>query len=114
MIREVKRSEIDVLCEVSRQTFSETFAAVNTPKDLQDYLDQNLTVEKLTAEFEQPHSYFYFLEKEGEIAGFLKLNLAEAQTEYQQDHRLPPHQEHRQTLDQLKIGVTTCLHHISV
>lgn len=52
MIREVKRSEIDVLCEVSRQTFFETFAAVNTPKDLQDYLERNLTVEKLTAEFE--------------------------------------------------------------
>ena len=88
MIREVKSSEIDVLCEVSRQTFIETFAAVNTPKDLQDYLDQNLTVEKLTAEFNQPHSYFYFLEKEGEIAGFLKLNLAEAQTEYQQEDSL--------------------------
>ena len=28
MIREVKRSEIDVLCELSRQTFIETFAAV--------------------------------------------------------------------------------------
>ncbi|MBM6936895.1 GNAT family N-acetyltransferase, partial [Enterococcus cecorum] len=48
MIREVKRSEIDVLCELSRQTFIETFAAVNTPKDLQDYLQRNLTVEKLT------------------------------------------------------------------
>lgn len=45
-------------------------------------------MEKLTAEFNQPHSYFYFLEKEGEIAGFLKLNLAEAQTEYQQDDSL--------------------------
>ena len=85
MIREVKSSEIDVLCELSRQTFIETFAAVNTPKDLQDYLQRNLTVEKLTAEFNQPHSYFYFLEKEGEIAGFIKLNLAEAQTEYQQE-----------------------------
>lgn len=88
MIREVKSSEIEVLCELSRQTFIETFAAVNTPKDLQDYLDQNLTVEKLTAEFSQPHSFFYFLEKEGEIAGFLKLNVAEAQTEYQQDDSL--------------------------
>ena len=70
MIREVKSSEIDVLCELSRQTFIETFAAVNSPKDLQDYLDQNLTVEKLTAEFNQPHSFFYFLEKRAKLLVF--------------------------------------------
>ena len=56
MIREVKSSEIDVLCELSRQTFIETFAAVNTPKDLQDYVNNpNLQKwELVKAQIDQP------------------------------------------------------------
>ena len=58
MIREVKSSEIDVLCELSRQTFIETFAAVNTPKDLQDYVN-NPHLQKwelVKAQIDQPKS----------------------------------------------------------
>ena len=83
MIEEVKSTEVNKLCEISQETFVETFAPVNTPKDLQDYLAQNLTIEKLQQEVANPESFFYFLKKEGAIAGFIKLNVGQAQTEYQ-------------------------------
>ncbi|HJF19290.1 MAG TPA: GNAT family N-acetyltransferase [Enterococcus columbae] len=88
MIRKVEITELEKLCELSRQTFIETFAKDNQAKDLEDYIAQNLTVEKLRSELLNPNSFFYFVEYEGIIAGFLKLNINQAQTEYQTDDSL--------------------------
>ena len=45
------------------------------------YLDNAYTDEKLTTELQTPHSTFFFLYKDDELAGYLKVNTDEAQTE---------------------------------
>ena len=48
---------------------------------MQKYLDENLSIEKLKSELENPNSEFYFAENNNEILGYLKLNFKDAQTE---------------------------------
>ncbi|XZF14844.1 GNAT family N-acetyltransferase [Chitinophagaceae bacterium MMS25-I14] len=80
-IRKVTLNDIDHLLQISRQTFFETFAAVNTEENMQQYLDNELTGEKLTAELNNDSSGFYFAERGGHVIGYLKLNSGTAQTE---------------------------------
>ena len=76
----VTQEEMLDLQQLSRDTFRETYAAFNTPENLQQYLEQNLSLEQLTAEQCHPQSDFYFAKMGNELAGFIKINFAGAQT----------------------------------
>ncbi|MGB4446977.1 MAG: GNAT family N-acetyltransferase [Cloacibacterium sp.] len=80
-IRKINIDDLETLRNLSIQTFMETFEEVNTEEDLQKYLLENLSIEKLKSELENPNSEFYFAENNGEILGYLKLNFKDAQTE---------------------------------
>lgn len=80
-IRKIAAAEIDTLQAISRQTFSETFAASNTEENMNRYLAEALSAEKLTAELTHPDSEFYFAELDGNVIGYLKLNFGPSQTE---------------------------------
>ena len=80
-IRKINIDDLEALRNLSIQTFKETFSEVNTEEDMQKYLDENLNIEKLKSELENPNSEFYFAENNGEILGYLKLNFKDAQTE---------------------------------
>lgn len=80
-IRKINIDDLEALRNLSIQTFKETFEEVNTEEDMQKYLDENLSIEKLKSELENPNSEFYFAENNGEILGYLKLNFKDAQTE---------------------------------
>ena len=54
---------------------------MNTEEDMQKYFLENLSIEKLKTELENPNSEFYFAENNDEILGYLKLNFKDAQTE---------------------------------
>ena len=86
--RKVTLSDIDQLQKIGRQTFFETFAAGNTEENMQKYLAEGFTVEKLTAELTDPHSEFYFAEIDKEVIGYLKLNTGASQTELKDDKAL--------------------------
>lgn len=73
------------LQQISVQTFTETFSAVNTEEDMAQYVAESLSVDKLTAELSNELSQFYFAEIDGEIIGYLKLNLGAAQTELREN-----------------------------
>ena len=77
----VSIADLADLQAISRQTFFDTFAAVNTEADMQHYLEVNLSLEKLSEELTNPSTKFYFAKKGQEILGYLKLNEAQAQTE---------------------------------
>lgn len=79
-IRVCTKADLEQLREISMQTFDETFRAQNTKENMDTYLQQAFTIEKLTKEMENPHSQFYFIYEEG-LAGYLKLNTSSAQTE---------------------------------
>ena len=80
-IRKINIDDLETLRNLSIQTFKETFEEVNTEEDMQKYLDENLSIEKLKTELENPNSEFYFAENNNEILGYLKLNFKDAQTE---------------------------------
>ena len=80
-IRKINIDDLEALRNLSIQTFKETFEEVNTEEDMQKYLLENLSIEKLKTELENPNSEFYFAENNDEILGYLKLNFKDAQTE---------------------------------
>ena len=80
-IRKINIDDLETLRNLSIQTFKETFEEVNTEEDMQKYLLENLSIEKLKTELENPNSEFYFAENNDEILGYLKLNFKDAQTE---------------------------------
>lgn len=80
-IRKLNIDDLETLRNLSIQTFKETFEEVNTEEDMQKYLDEKLSIEKLKTELENPNSEFYFAENNEEILGYLKLNFKDAQTE---------------------------------
>lgn len=63
------------------ETFTDTFAAYNTPEDMQAYLDKAYDPEKLKAELSTEGSTFYFLYDDEELAGYMKVNVVAALTE---------------------------------
>lgn len=80
-LRQVTVAEVKTLQALSSTTFSETFATTNDPKELALYLKEAYALEKLTRELQDKDSYFYFAYLDDELAGYLKLNVNEAQTE---------------------------------
>lgn len=74
-------SDLETLKRVGRQTFFESFSADNTEKDMQEYLDNNFSTEKLRKELNNPNSSFYLALTDNKTIGYLKINTGDAQTE---------------------------------
>lgn len=66
---------------ISRETFTETFKEQNSPEHLNAYLEKAYNQEQLALELENPESRFYFVHSDDEVAGYLKINVGEAQSE---------------------------------
>ena len=81
MIRKVEMADVEVLAKIAKQTFRETFAHDNTEEKLQEYFEEAYSLRVLSSELENPESETYFIMHEEEIAGFLKVNWGNAQTE---------------------------------
>jgi ribosomal protein S18 acetylase RimI-like enzyme len=80
-IRKIDQRSLDTLQEISVRTFSDTFAKDNKPEDLANYLTHAYSKEKLGRELVNPNSEFYFIYSQDQLAGYIKLNVNEAQTE---------------------------------
>jgi hypothetical protein len=59
-IEKIDEFELELLQLISRETFYESFASMNTPDNMTRYLDEGFSIEKLTREFNNPNSVFYF------------------------------------------------------
>ena len=82
-IEKATTKEIDLLLELGKTTFTQTFAADNTPENMAAYMNRAFTHEKLKSELENPNSEFYLVRIDEEAIGYLKVNTASAQTEPQ-------------------------------
>lgn len=74
-------ADATTLLELARQTFTDTFGAVNSTENMQAYVNEAFTENKLLAELNNPSSLFYFANVNGKPAGYLKLNFGAAQTD---------------------------------
>ena len=73
--------ELEELQQISRTTFTETFSVHNSEENMRNYLRDNLSLEKLGEELNNPESSFYFAEMKDQVIGYLKLNVGAAQNE---------------------------------
>ncbi|MCF6515734.1 GNAT family N-acetyltransferase [Lactobacillus sp. S2-2] len=73
--------DLKALQEMSIITFTDTYGSQNTKEDLDDFLTNAYSTEKLQSELNNKDSFFYFGLLNDEIAGYLKLNVNEAQSE---------------------------------
>ena len=82
MLVRVKKEEATLLRELEVATYQETFGPFIKQEDLEHYFAHELAHERLEQELANPESEHYFvLDKEQKIAGFLKCNWGQAQTE---------------------------------
>ena len=84
-IKEITLSDIKELQIVSKKTFLETYSKENSKENMESYLEENFNKEQLTKELKNYNSEFYFAIINNKIAGYLKLNFKEAQTEMNND-----------------------------
>ena len=81
VIKKVKLGNINELQLIGIKTFQETFAAGNTEEDMQMYLNESFSTQKLTQELTNGNTEFYFVVNNDEIIGYLKVNFMGSQTE---------------------------------
>ena len=80
--------ELPQLQMIGRQTFSETFSTGNTEENLNKYLEEGFSEEKLSSELADQNTRFFFAKEDGQIIGYLKLNFGQSQTELKDDSAL--------------------------
>ncbi len=87
-LKKISFEQVYELQAISKNTFIEAFSAENTAEDMEKYLNESLSIEKLNEELANPNSIFYFALKDDEIIGYLKLNFGQAQTVFKQENWL--------------------------
>lgn len=87
-IKPITTSDVEKLQKVSRETFKATFDPYTAPNDMVHFLEEDYETVKLVKEIENPNSRFYFLMVQNEIAGYLKINVGDAQTEHLRENAL--------------------------
>ena len=83
MIRLIKCTpeDVEALQNISIETFSATFGPYNTEANLKGYLKKAYNIKTLKQELSNPNSEFYFAYEDSKIAGYLKINILDAQSE---------------------------------
>lgn len=84
-IIKITTEDVKALQSISRQTFYETFAESNSEKNMRHYLEDNLSIEKLTSELSNKNAEFYFSTDNNDVIGYLKLNFGASQTELKEE-----------------------------
>ncbi|WKV13599.1 GNAT family N-acetyltransferase [Marivirga harenae] len=87
-LRKVNLNDKIALQKISKQTFLETYSAGNTEDDMSRYLEEEFSLEKLVSQLSNQNSEFYFACLGSVIVGYLKINVAEAQTEMKNENTL--------------------------
>lgn len=80
--------QLDLLREISIETYWDTFIDWNSEELMRKYLNEALTIQKLEGEFNNADSNFYFIYSAEQVAGFLKVNKVGAQTDLKDDKSL--------------------------
>ncbi|WP_435357805.1 GNAT family N-acetyltransferase [Emticicia sp. SJ17W-69] len=86
--KKVAIQDIKELQKIGRQTFYETFASGNTEENMQKYLDEGFSIDKLITELNDTNAEFYFAMLDNNVIGYLKLNSGQSQTELQDKNSL--------------------------
>jgi diamine N-acetyltransferase len=80
-IERCARRDAPVLAEVGRTTFAETYSDQTTAEAMREHLANAYSHEQIDAELANPDSTFFVARVGDAVAGYLKLNRGQAQTE---------------------------------
>ena len=80
--------DAEKLQKIGKQTFFETFSESNSDENMQKYLIEGFSIEKLTTELTDTNAEFYFAVFDEEVIGYLKLNFGDSQTELKDNKAL--------------------------
>ncbi|GKV68383.1 spermidine/spermine N(1)-acetyltransferase [Sporosarcina sp. NCCP-2716] len=80
-IKKCTHKDILELQEISTETFNETFKDLNTAENMYAYLERAFNIPQLKIELDNSFSGFYFVYFNNKIAGYLKVNINDAQSE---------------------------------
>ena len=80
--------DLSILQEISYETFNETFEAQNSPENMNAYLKRAFNLKQLEKELSNTCSQFFFVYINMKVAGYLKVNSYDAQTEEMGDESL--------------------------
>ncbi|MTI23061.1 GNAT family N-acetyltransferase [Fulvivirga sp. RKSG066] len=80
-LRQIDQGDLEELQRIGKETFSESFGALNTAADMDKYLNASFSSGQLLTELNDNETDFYFAELENEAVGYLKVNWGKAQTE---------------------------------
>ncbi|MBT2659083.1 GNAT family N-acetyltransferase [Bacillus sp. ISL-18] len=87
-IKKCTHDDLAMLQEISYETFNETFKHQNSPENMNAYLEKAFNLNQLEKELANSSSQFYFVYVNSEVAGYLKVNTNEAQSEEMGDESL--------------------------
>ncbi|WP_342414776.1 GNAT family N-acetyltransferase [Paenibacillus sp. FSL R10-2782] len=82
------REDLPILQEISIETFNDTFKDQNSPKNMKTYLQRAFNSKQLEEELSNVSSEIFFIYFNEELAGYLKVNMNEAQSEKMGDESL--------------------------
>ncbi|MDQ0088902.1 ribosomal protein S18 acetylase RimI-like enzyme [Paenibacillus anaericanus] len=81
IIKKCRREDLQILQEISIETFNYTFKDQNSPENMKAYLEKAFSSKQLEVELSNISSEFFFIFLNEEIAGYLKVNMNDAQSE---------------------------------
>lgn len=96
IIRIATKDDAELIADISRQTFFDTFAPFNTKEDMDKFMNETFTKEKLMAEVAAPGNIFLMAYDGDEVVGYARLR----------ENNNPKPLEGKQTLEIARIYVT--------
>ncbi|MER0465788.1 GNAT family N-acetyltransferase [Bacillus cabrialesii subsp. cabrialesii] len=80
-IKKCSLEDVKILQEISVETFNDTFKDQNSPENMKAYLESAFNAKQLEKELSTMSSQFFFVYIHHEVAGYVKVNTDDAQSE---------------------------------
>ncbi|MGN2617609.1 GNAT family N-acetyltransferase [Bacillus stercoris] len=80
-IKKCSREDLQILQQLSIETFNDTFKDQNSPENMKAYLERAFNKKQLEKELSNMSSEFFFVYFDHEVAGYVKVNIDDAQSE---------------------------------
>ncbi|WP_416722712.1 GNAT family N-acetyltransferase [Bacillus stercoris] len=79
--KKCSREDLQILQQLSIETFNDTFKDQNSPENMKAYLKRAFNTKQLEKELSNMSSEFFFVYFDHEVAGYVKVNIDDAQSE---------------------------------
>lgn len=87
-IKKCTLEDLLILQKISYETFNDTFKDQNSPDNMNAYMERAFNLNQLEKELTNSFSQFFFVYFHDEVAGYLKVNINDAQSEEMGDESL--------------------------